>query len=376
MTPGMTEDERALAAMLTGHAGQWAFPGDDPAFFAALAKHGILPLVARQVRRGVVADVPSGVRQGLARAAVQQAAVEEVLARELRAVLDSLASAGVPVLLIKGTSIAYTHYPYPCLRPRTDSDLVIREGDVATASRVFAELGYQTFDTTRADFVQHQVAFFKTDRLGCRHVCDVHWKIAARKSVSDVLAWDELTMRARSVEPLGPHARTISDVDALLLACVHRMAHHYDNRRLIWLYDIHLLASSLDAASRDAFVQLAHGKGVGAMCLRGLELARERFRTVVPSGLGSAQDARDEPSRVPFGEDVPLIATLAADLRALRGWQARTRLLREHLFPPAAYMRRQYRVRYPMTLPAAYVYRIASGALKWLGPARRSDPFA
>ena len=66
----------------------------------------------------------------------------------------------------------------------------------------------------------------------------------------------ELLARALPLPALGPHARGPGDVDALLIACMHRATHrhnpytvngedHHDPDRLIWLTDIDLLARRL-----------------------------------------------------------------------------------------------------------------------------------
>ena len=47
---------------------------------------------------------------------------------------------------------------------------------------------------------------------------------------------------------LDTSARGPSSVDALVLAAVHRIAHHFDSDHLIWLYDIDLIARSLTIA--------------------------------------------------------------------------------------------------------------------------------
>ena len=48
--------------------------------------------------------------------------------------------------------------------------------------------------------------------------------------------------------------RGLSPVHALLVACIHRVAHHRGTERLIWLLDIHLLASRLEEREWTALV--------------------------------------------------------------------------------------------------------------------------
>ena len=57
---------------------------------------------------------------------------------------------------------------------------------------------------------------------------------------------------------------------------------------------------------------------------------------------------------------------LASDLAELPGWRARARLVKEHAFPPAAFMRTRYGIESAMWLPALYVHRLVTGAFKWL----------
>jgi hypothetical protein len=51
--------------------------------------------------------------------------------------------------------------------------------------------------------------------------------------------------RPRKPDKPDPSARGLSSVDALVLTAVHRIAHEFDSERLIWLYDIDLIARGL-----------------------------------------------------------------------------------------------------------------------------------
>lgn len=373
----MTAQESVLSAVLRGDETRWPWADDQAAgaFLDAVTWHGLQPLVARQLRRGVLLDAPAGVQQSLARSAVQHAAAERCLAAEAGRVVDALALAGVPALLMKGTALAYTHYPHPCLRPRSDTDLLVQRGDLPSAVRVLEGLKYEALNMTRGDFVLHQRSYARTDRLGIRHVYDVHWKMAGPQAVSGLLGWDEVDRAAVPIAALGEHARALGDIHSLLLACVHRMAHHYDNRRLIWLYDIHVLASRMGEEPLRALMRQVAGKGAASMCLHGLELARERFGTCLPGDL-AGDLARESGDWARFDRDVRMVDILVSDLKALPGWRERLSLLSEHVFPPAEYIRRRYGVSGSLALPVLYVHRFVTGAVKWLRPAGSGDPFA
>ena len=57
---------------------------------------------------------------------------------------------------------------------------------------------------------------------------------------------------------------------------------------------------------------------------------------------------------------------LETDLRALPDWSRRLQLLREHAFPPGAYMLEKYGRHTPLWLPALYLHRGARGAWRLL----------
>ena len=182
-----------------------------------------------------------------------------------------------------------------------------------------------------------------------------------------IVAFDEVWPRSIPVPSLGPHARTLSPQDSLLLACLHRAAHHRDRVDLLWLWDIHLIASHMTAGDLAAFATDALRARAGQVCARGLALAREYFGTQTPEGVtASLESAAGESSADFVGRPLSAFDVARADMAALGGWRLRAQLAREHLFPPASYMRARY-PRWPAALlPLAYAHRIVRGAPSWL----------
>jgi hypothetical protein len=369
--------ERVLAAALRGEAPCWPFAGETAsrAFVAAALRHRVVALVVRQIRHGALQGIPAQVERTLAQAVVRQAIVEQRLAGETRRVIDALGCGGVPALLLKGAALAYTCYPHPCLRPRVDTDLLIRPRDSASTAAVFERLGYRGATMTGGDLLLHQRSYEMTDGLGVRHLFDVHEKIAAPHAVANLLQWEELNGQSSPVPALGIHARALGDSHALVLACLHRVAHHYDDPCLLWLYDIHLLAKRGQVA--DPFFwrevgRLTQDRAAAAMCARSLTRAREWVNTPVPSALMEALAARADNSAAAFARGRK-IDVLLSDLNALSGWRQRLELLREHLLPPPDYIRSIYGVSSRLLLPALYAHRVVSGAWRWMQPERKQS---
>jgi len=294
------------------------------------------------------------------------AALDLPAERDLIEICDAAHEHGIEMLLLKGSALAYTHYPAPHLRPRGDIDMLIRRRDLDRAAHVLTRMGYERSLETDAEIWTGQRHYARTSAAGPVLV-DLHWRAANPRLCAGALAFDEVWPRSVAVPALGAHARTLSPADSLVLACLHRVAHHQDRIQLLWLWDIHLLASRMSAAEFASFASGAAGAKLGVVCARGLALARECFGTAVPDELlAELAAAKGEPAAAFVGAAFSPFDVAFTDLAALSGWRARVSLVREHLFPSAAYMRRRY-PRWPaVLLPIAYVHRIVAGAPRWL----------
>jgi hypothetical protein len=206
------------------------------------------------------------------------------------------------------------------------------------------------------------------------HVVDVHWKIANPQAFADMLSYEELAAVAKPFAWKGPPALGLSDVHAMLVACVHRIAHHLDSEELIWLYDIHLLASRLDAETWDEVVDLATGRLVANVTRRSLERSADCFGTEISSAVWSRLDCgngEEERTAAYLRTRRPIDEALD-DLRALTSWADRYQLAREHCFPPSAYMRATHPNAARVPLAALYVWRLLRAGRRWLAPQKSS----
>jgi hypothetical protein len=213
-----------------------------------------------------------------------------------------------------------------------------------------------------------QTPFVHVGRLGREHALDVHWRVANPQRLAELPGYDELASRARTITVRAQAMKTPCPVDALLLACVHRAAHHNLSDDLIWIYDIHLLAQSFTDTEWRRFVTLAAKYEVRALCLNGLETASSCFHTPVPRDVISQLDVATEvPERsaVYLRKDLTQLDHVLADLGPLAP-RARMQLVFEHLFPPAQYIREKYGVRRGSLLPFLYVRRAVKGIGRWL----------
>ena len=365
---------------------------DAAGVFETAQREGLHLLIAHRFRQaGVIESCPRALRARFEAALRDELATEQITRRELREVIAALHAEGVSPLLFKGAALAVTHYPDPALRPRIDVDLLTTSDEIRVATAVFERLGYRRSLCVTGELVSSQVSddridrylvssqipYSKIDRYGVQHAFDLHWRISIPQVFANLLSMEELVAGSLPVPSLGEAARSVGPVHALAIACIHRVAHHRDDDRLIWLYDIHLLAGALRPAEPEEFLRLADDKKISAVCGQALSRAHEEFGTRLPSGLlenlrnVEARNGR-EPSAAYLHPDMRKVDVLLSDLVALKSSRQRWRLLREHVFPPAAYVQKVYGVSDRALLPVFYAWRFIEGARAWFRQGRAS----
>jgi Uncharacterised nucleotidyltransferase len=361
-----------LAKILRGESTAALVSQSSPAALCDDAREeGVLPIVADVL--GGRGDIPAALRAALRTEASRLAAIDLIQERELYELIAALDGAQAGAILMKGAQLAYTHYRRPDLRTRVDTDILIPDRARERVREVLATLGYAHTGHVSGPKVMSQACYVKRRGQVAIHTVDVHWRLANPHLFAETFSYDELAAASQPVLPLGPAARGLSDVHALLLACVHRVAHHFDSERLIWLYDIHLIASRLEEVAWTEFAKLAVDRGVASICLRGLQRTCGVLDTPVPPAVLLALEARSREAKeasatymTPSARDRPDVHVLTSDLRALPTWTDRWRLLHDHMFPSAAYMRDVYAPSSRAPLSVLYATRALRGARRWL----------
>jgi hypothetical protein len=359
--------EPLLAAALRGESVCWP-QGAGAAFESEVAeaahRHGVTALLAAAA---TLPGWPDALQLAFQQARRLAAATEAVQRQDLIRLLAAFGEAGERCLPLKGAQLAYTHYREPWLRPRFDTDLLVEVGRQRRADAVLRDLGYLPSVQVSGALIGHQLQYQRRNDFGLMDVVDLHWKVANPHVFADTLTFDELIAAAGPLPKLGEHARSLSNVHALILACVHRVAHHQNSDLLIWLYDIRLLAAAMTQQEQAEFLEQARARRLRSICASGFaaaerQLGGEGLRDVL-DGLRSGEGDAADPGAAFLRQDFRRIDILLSDLRAVRGWTRKVRLIREHLFPPPAFIRARYGSRTPLVL--GYVDRILGGIGKW-----------
>jgi len=329
-----------LAALMAGRLAAWPF---DPQLetgelLAWLRYEGVVALVDTRLREGV-SDVPEPVRRAVADAARGEVARMLIRQAEARRVLARLEGAGLPVLLLKGSALAYWAWPLPHLRDCADVDLLFadRAAALAAAAALVPE-GYARRQHFGDDATREFLCLRHLPN-GSRLEMDMHWDLSANPLFWGRLGFDELLAASIPLPALHPGARGLGPLHALLHACLHRISDLSSGGgdQLKWLYDLHLLALALDEPAWQALPALAARHGLAGVCLDGLQTAAGLFTTPLPQApLAELHQAA--------GREMVDTRRLRSwsyfqqqNLRALPDWGARLRWLWQRLRPSGHY---------------------------------------
>jgi hypothetical protein len=360
MHPEMTPQSLvfALGAILDGGSGV----GCDPAAIVAQAiRHRVSALLARTPFAAALdATTAAALAEDVRLTGVQGALLDQ----EVDRVLAELAARGIRPLVTKGAQLAHVIYDSPHLRPRADTDLLIHPADRPGITDALAALGYVPSAATSGAVIHGEFSFERTLRAGVVHYLDIHWRAAAPLLFAHAFDMRALLATARPVPGLSAHARGPALHYALGLGCIHVVAHHWDTLLLIWLHDLRLLADALDDEGSRLFVEAAIAGKYCDLSYCALRTTRLYFRSValdrLIDRLAPLADGL-EPSAVLTHEGRGKVDDLLLDLRGA-GWRQRAQLIREHVFPPADYMRAVFGEG-PLAL--AYTRRVLRGVRRW-----------
>lgn len=362
------QSDDLISAVLRGGPAPWHAsedPAETEAFVARAEYHGVQVLLHERLHN--TDDWPAAALQRLRELAIGQAVWEMRHQQVVTEVLVNLAGAGIRPLLFKGTALAYSLYGNPVLRARGDTDLIVPPVDKDRAVAVLAALGFKRFTAASRDASSYQASYTLDD-----HTLDLHWRINDSELLSRLFTYEELRAQAVPLPALSPDAWAPGRVHALVVACLHRAMHmetpyysdgvaYFSGNRLIWLYDIHLLAQAMTGEQWDDFSDIAERKGLRAICLDAIESTQACFHTAVPNRVRDAL-TRPGPTEIPT---TYLNANIARrhwlDFRAMDGVGSRLDLLREVFLPSAGFMRTRFPDARIKWLPWLYVRRLFEG---------------
>jgi hypothetical protein len=365
-----------ICAILRGENCAWptnSCPGLEESFIGRVVYNGVAALLNECAP--ALAAWPASIRERIRRHSIAQAFWELRHQQVLTDVVAAMSKKGIEPIFFKGTALAYGLYANPLWRARADSDIIVSPGDARVTGEVLQSLGFKRGQGVSGELISYQDSYALTVEGGGKHSIDLHRRINNSELLMRLFSYEELRAEAHPLPQLCVEALAVGPKHALLLACLHRSVHrnypyhvdgvtYYGGNRLIWLYDIHLLAQSFTPLQWRDFAGSATEKGLCATSLDGIDCAAKHFSTHCPDDVRHSLSKTGEPEAIYLAAGP--VRQCWIDFLAIEGAAGRLRYAQELVFPSAAYMRAKYAQISPARLPWQYARRAAAGFIKRL----------
>lgn len=213
---------------------------DWSAFPEQAEAHGLVPLALHHLSAAGVSP-PEPVRQQLIAYYVQHAHAARVREQVIADIVRCYASAGIDMLLLKGSALAYLIYPQPALRPMRDIDVLVRAEDVYRAYALLPKIGFLPPPGAHAGLEpnHHHLTAIKRVASGFSTSVEVHHALHLNER-GHPLRFEAYAPTAQPVTVGGADALTLGREETLWHIYRHAlcMPVTYEPLRLIWLADL------------------------------------------------------------------------------------------------------------------------------------------
>ncbi len=213
-----------------------------------LSLHWVLPLIYRQIGKNInIALLPYFVVERM-RATFQWSRARCFqMEIQMQEILTAFNDNGIRVIVLKGPAFGRTVYPDPALRPSSDLDLLVSRDEVISARNILKSLDYdcicELFEIYRDFYWSEDFTTRKNSKNRLSICC--HWTLHYFYGKKDQISFEDLFQNSVNLKEGGVCFKALHPVDALIHASLHLICNHNQDLRLIWIYDIALLASSL-----------------------------------------------------------------------------------------------------------------------------------
>lgn len=217
-------------------------------FAALLSSQGILPLLYFKIaklekKQQPPAETLEQLRQAFFASDIRSIKIEKTL----QTIIPALRQQGIEVIALKGAALAWSLYPNPATRTGCDIDILACKKDVVSIRKTLVEIGFsckkQVFDTL-ADLEIEEI-FTSNGSLKFLYPVEVHWLLHGFPGAIKQTNPDDYFKRAQTIKTETLNFLTLDPVDSLIHVIIHMSMIHNQDTRLLWIYDIGLLAEKI-----------------------------------------------------------------------------------------------------------------------------------
>ncbi|MCH2191698.1 MAG: nucleotidyltransferase family protein [Gammaproteobacteria bacterium] len=287
---------------------------------------------------------------------------------ECTKIINSLTVEGLEdYVIFKGWALAYSVYTKPWLRPRTDIDILVEQSQVARYHEFLITNGFTREFAIEGDLISYQSGYSKALSRHSVIYIDLHWQVSNRQCIAGVFEVNGIISRAQKIKHSVANFIIPSQVDSMLLACQHRLGHHHSEERLIWLYDIYLLAKSFSEKDWSDFLIKTEELKLANLNYDALTKIQRLFSAQVPEEVTKKLNQlckQNEPSAIFLNRRLSNWQILRSDISSINGFGNKLRFLRQSAFPSGDYIKQRMATK---SVSWGYVKRMYLGLYRLFG---------
>jgi Uncharacterised nucleotidyltransferase len=259
---------------------------DWPRFLRVARRHWVVGLVHDGLTRAQP-DIPTKVAREIGANAVELLGESLAMAAEAVRLQRLFDESRLPVLFVKGASLAVLGFGTLSLSSAQDIDLLVPLETLPAAVTLMARAGYRRFDPP-AEVSEAQLRLLLPLRkdLGFVHQVtglriELHWRLFANPYALS----EASLMEASRMVPLSGRdgLRTLGEEDLFAYLCMHGALHWWN--RLKWLADVNALLMAATDEGVEHLIYAAEAKGAGRAAAQAMLLCRRLLGTPLPSRL-------------------------------------------------------------------------------------------
>jgi hypothetical protein len=206
----------------------------------------------------------------------------------LQRALEALHARGAETIVLKGAHLAQAYYPHPALRLGDDVDLLVRKETAEKARAALAETDWEFVSETKT-----ALKFSRPGPGGFRAFLEVHTDLQTplRRNPSFDIRIADFWGKSREEKVLGAPVRVLRPETEIFYLAAHLSHHGFS--RLIWFYDLHLIAARSGFAWEDVARSARESVSAAAVwcallrtqALFGSPVPERALKELSPSGL-------------------------------------------------------------------------------------------
>ena len=259
---------------------------DWPRFLRAALRHRVVGLVHDGLTRARL-DLPPAIAQKIGAQSTQLVSESLAMAAEALRLQRLFDEADLPVLFVKGASLAMLAFGTLGLSSGQDIDLLVPLETLPAASALVARAGYRRFDPPlELSDAQLRLLLPMRKDLGFVHQAtglriELHWRLFLNPYAMDETSF---MTASRLVLLYGCQAlRTLGEEDLFAYLSMHGALHWWN--RLKWLADINALLAAASEHDIERLVRAAEARGAGRAAAQALLLCGRLLGMPVPARL-------------------------------------------------------------------------------------------